>query len=105
MAIMKGWPLRQLDINNAFLHEKLHETVYMTQPPGFQDATNPHHVYRLNKEIYGLKQAPCAWYSTLKLAIMNLGFQKSKADPSLVIYHNEIVLCYLLVYVDDLVIT
>jgi len=105
MAIIKGWPLRQLDINNAFLHEKLHETVYMTQPPGFQDATNPHHVYRLNKEIYGLKQAPCVWYSTMKLAIMNLGFQKSKVDPSLVIYHNEIVLCYLLVYVDDLVIT
>jgi len=105
MTVMKGWSLRQLDVNNAFLHEKLHETVYMTQPPGFQDATNPHHVYRLNKAIYRFKQTPRAWYSALLLAIMNLGFQKSKVDPLLFIYHNETVLCYLLVYVDDLVIT
>lgn len=71
---MKGWSLRQLDVNNAFLHGKLQETVYITQPPGFQDATNPHHVCRLNKAIYGLKQAPRAWYSALKLALMHLGF-------------------------------
>lgn len=77
----------------------------MTQPPGFQDATNPHHVHRLNKAIHKLKHTPCAWYSTMLLVIMNLGFQKSKADPLLFIYHNETILCYLLVYVDDLVIT
>ena len=100
VAVMQGWSLWQLDVNNAFLHGNLDETVYMSQPPGFHDTTTPHHVCRLNKAIYGLKQAPRAWYSTLQL-----GFTNSKADPSLFIFHSEAVLCYLLVYVDDLVLT
>jgi hypothetical protein len=105
VAVMQGWSLRQLDVNNVFLHGNLHEIVYMSHPPGFQDTTTPHHVCRLNKAIYGLKQAPRAWYSALQQAILKLGFHNSKADPSLFIYHSATILCYLLVYVDDLVIT
>ena len=59
---------------------------------------------KLHKAIYGLKQASRAWYSALKLAIMGLGFQNSKANSSLLIYCQNSVICYLLVYVDDLVI-
>lgn len=102
---MQGWSLRQLDVNNAFLHDQLTETMYMAQPLGFKDASKLTHVGQLNKAIYGLKQAPRSWYSTLKLAIMNLGFTNSNMDSSLFIYHQHYVLCYLLVYVDDLVIT
>ena len=102
---MQGWSLRQLDVNNAFLHGDLIETVYMTQPPGFKDINKPNHVCRLRKAIYRLKQSPRAWYSALKLAIMGLGFQNSKADSSLFIYCQNSVICYLLVYVDDLVLT
>ena len=105
VAVMQGWSLRQLDVNNAFLHGDLTETVYMTQPPGFKDVNKPNHVCRLRKAIYGLKQAPRAWYSALKLAIMGLGFQNSKADSSLFIYCQNSIICYLLVYVDDLVLT
>jgi len=105
ISIMQGWSLRQLDVKNAFLHGKLHEIVYMIQPPCFKDLSNPNHVCRLQKTIYGLKQALREWYSALKKKFMALGFTNSKADNSLFIYKSASVLCFLLVYVDDLVIT
>ncbi|RVW75058.1 Retrovirus-related Pol polyprotein from transposon RE2 [Vitis vinifera] len=105
IAMMNGWPLRQMDINNAFLHGTLIETVYMTQPPGFKDTSKPDHVCRLRKAIYGLRQAPRAWYTALRTALFQLGFKNSKADSSLFIYTHGPIICYFLVYVDDLVIT
>jgi hypothetical protein len=103
--VMQGWSLRQLDVNNAFLRGKLHEIVYMIQPPGFKYLSYPNYVCRLQKTIYGLKQAPREWYSALKKKIMALGFTNSKADNFLFIYKTAFVLCFLLVYVYDLVIT
>ena len=85
IAVLKGWPQKQMDINNVFLNGSLTEIVYMMQPPGFKDASRPSHVCKLNNIIYGLKQAPQAWYTTLKTAILNLGFTQSRADPSLFI--------------------
>lgn len=55
LAIMNGWLLRQLDINNAFLHSHLEETVFMRQPPDFKDPSKPHYVCKLKKKIYDLK--------------------------------------------------
>ena len=103
--VMQGWSLRQLDVNNAFLRGKLHEIVYMIQPPGFKYLSYPNYVCRLQKTIYGMKQAPREWYSALKKKIMALGFTNSKADNFLFIYKTAFVLCFLLVYVYDLVIT
>jgi hypothetical protein len=105
VAVMQGWTLRQMDVNNAFLHGQITEDVYMSQPPGFKDQSKPNHVCRLRKAIYRLKQAPQAWYSTLKDALIHLGFHNSKADSSLFIYRSGSLICYLLVYVDELVLT
>jgi hypothetical protein len=77
----------------------------MRQPPGFEDPQAPHHVCRLDKSLYGLKQAPRAWYSRLSSKLYNLGFISSKADTSLFLYHKSGVTIYMLIYVDDIIVT
>ncbi|KAJ0816493.1 putative RNA-directed DNA polymerase [Helianthus annuus] len=105
LAVTKGWPLRQLDVQNAFLHGDLKETVYLQQPPGFVDPAKPDHVCLLHKSLYGLKQAPRAWFHRLSTALIGLGFKGSKTDPSLFILSARGTLLYMLVYVDDIIIT
>lgn len=105
LALSKDWPIHQLDVKNAFLHGTLTETVFCQQPSGFVDADKPHHVCRLNKSLYGLKQAPRAWFSRFTTFITSLGFTSSKSDPSLFIYHKGSATAYLLLYVDDIILT
>ena len=77
----------------------------MSQPPGFVDKDNPSYVCKLNKVIYGLKQAPRVWYHELRTLLLQFGFQNSYADTSFFIFHTDGHTMYLLVYVDDLIIT
>ncbi|RVW81302.1 Retrovirus-related Pol polyprotein from transposon RE2 [Vitis vinifera] len=83
----------------------LFEEVYMAQPPGFVDKDNPTHVYKLKKAIYGLKQAPRAWYLELNQFLIESGFTNSHVDTSIFILHSDDITIYLLVYVDDIIIT
>jgi hypothetical protein len=92
-------------VQNAFLHGVLEENVYMKQPLGFEDPSKPNYHCKLDKALYGLKQAPCAWYSRLSLKLQALGFIASKADISLFIYKKVSLTIYLLVYVDDIIVT
>jgi histone deacetylase 1/2 len=104
LAVSRNWSLRQVDIQNAFLHGELHEEVYMHQPPGFIDQKHPNFVCKLQKSLYGLKQAPRAWYSTLSQKVQSLGFQRSKADTSLFFLRRGRITIYMLIYVDDIII-
>ncbi|XP_028547811.1 uncharacterized protein LOC114578618 [Dendrobium catenatum] len=105
IALYFNWPVQQLDVANAFLHGNLSETIYIKQPKGFEDSTRPQHVCRLNKAIYGLKQAPRQWYNRFTAFLLTLGFSHSQADPSLLIYPKAQVSIFLLIYVDDILIT
>ena len=104
IAISRGWSLRQLDVQNAFLHGVLEEEVFMRQPPGYEDQSAPHYVCKLDKALYGLKQAPRAWYSRLNMQLQKLGFIPSKADTSLFFYHKDKITIFVLVYVDDIIV-
>jgi len=105
LAVTRGWCLRQLDVQNAFLHGVLEEEVYMKQPPGFENPRYPSFVCKLKKAIYGLKQAPRAWYSRLSSKLISLGFVSSKSDTSLFTYRKGSVEIYMLIYVDDIIVT
>jgi len=100
-----NWCVRQLDVSNAFFRGCIIETIFMEQPLGFIDAAYPHHVIKLHKVIYGLKQAPRAWFTRLSQAIFELRFHSSSVDTSLFIYYHSNVILYLLVYVNDILIT
>ncbi|OMO97681.1 Reverse transcriptase, RNA-dependent DNA polymerase [Corchorus capsularis] len=105
IALSSGWSLKQLDDDNAFLQGTLTDEVYMTQPPGFEDKDNPSHVCKLQKAIYGLKQAQRAWDQELSTFLLQYGFTNSTADASLFVYKSGSDLIYFLVYVVDLIVT
>ncbi|GJT00022.1 ribonuclease H-like domain-containing protein [Tanacetum coccineum] len=105
LAVTRDWPIHQLDVKNAFLHGQLSETVYMHQPPGFVDSAHPDYVCHLQRSLYGLKQAPRAWFQRFASFITRVGFQHSKTDTSLFVYHMGSDVAYLLLYVDDIILT
>ncbi|GJW05934.1 ribonuclease H-like domain-containing protein [Tanacetum coccineum] len=105
LATSRHWPIHQLDVKNAFLHGDLSETVYMHQPPGFRDSEHPDYVCLLQRSLYGLKQAPRAWFQRFASYITRSGFSHSRCDSSLFIYRQGTNTAYLLLYVDDIVLT
>ncbi|GJS89066.1 ribonuclease H-like domain-containing protein [Tanacetum coccineum] len=105
LAISRHWHVHQLDVKNAFLHGDLAETVYMHQPPGFRDPEHPDYVCLLQRSLYGLKQAPRAWFQRFAAYITTVGFTPSRCDSSLFIYRQGDDTAFLLLYVDDIVLT
>jgi hypothetical protein len=105
LAAHHRWSLRQLDVSNAFLHGFLKEDVFMQQPPGYVDSAFPTLVCKLHKSLYGLKQAPRAWFERFTRHLLAIGFCASVADPSLFVFRRNGVVLYLLLYVDDIILT
>ncbi|KAK2353155.1 putative mitochondrial protein [Trifolium repens] len=106
MAAIHHWPLHQLDIKNAFLHGELEEEVYMDQPLGFTIPGNSKLVCRLRRSLYGLKQSPRAWFGRFSSALIQFGMTRCEADHSVFFLHSSAgQRIFLVVYVDDIVIT
>jgi histone deacetylase 1/2 len=101
----KDWPTHQLDVSNAFLHGNLDERVFCRQPPGFENRDRPDHVCLLSKSLYGLRQAPRAWFTRFVGHVTTLEFIQSRSDASLFVLRRGRDMAYLLLYVDDMILS
>ena len=97
--------MRQIDIQIAFLHSNLSEEVYVLQPLGFHHPSLPNHICKLNKAIYVLKQELRAGFSLLSGKLLEFGFIASRVDSSLFTFLSNSLTMYVLIYVDDIIIT
>ncbi|GJX08771.1 putative ribonuclease H-like domain-containing protein [Tanacetum coccineum] len=84
-ASFMNFVVYQMDVKSAFLYGTIEEEVYVSQPPGFVDPEFPNKVYKVEKALYGLHQAPRAWYETLSTYLLDNGFYKGQIDKTLFI--------------------
>ncbi|GJS05726.1 putative ribonuclease H-like domain-containing protein [Tanacetum coccineum] len=102
-ASYKGFLVYQMDVKSAFLYGTIEEEVYVHQPPGFVDPAHPNKVYKVVKALYGLHQAPRAWYETLSSFLLENGFRRGTIDKTLFIKKNKSDIMLVQVYVDDII--
>ncbi|KAJ9552015.1 hypothetical protein OSB04_016060 [Centaurea solstitialis] len=102
-ASFKRFKVYQMDVKSAFLYGKIEEEVYVCQPPGFEDPKFPDKVYKLRKALYGLHQAPRAWYDTLSTYLLENQFDRGVIDKTLFIKKKESDLLLVQIYVDDII--
>ncbi|KAI3745001.1 hypothetical protein L1987_58101 [Smallanthus sonchifolius] len=102
-ASFKGFKVFQLDVKSAFLYGKVKDEVYVCQPPGFEDPLNPNMVFKLDKALYGLHQAPRAWYETLSTHLLANDFVRGKIDSTLFIKKSGGDYLLVQIYVDDII--
>nr|GEV79081.1 hypothetical protein [Tanacetum cinerariifolium] len=93
----------QMDMKSAFLYGRIEEEVYVCQPLGFKDPNHPNKVYKVVKALYGLHQAPRAWYKTLAKYPLGNGFYRGKIDQNLFIKRQKGDILLVQVYVDDII--
>ncbi|GKA43945.1 putative ribonuclease H-like domain-containing protein, partial [Tanacetum coccineum] len=102
-ASFMGFLVYQMDVKSTFLYGTIEEEVYVTQPPGFKDPDHPDKVYKVVKVLYGLHQAPRAWYETLANYLLSNGFKRGKIDQTLFIKKQKGDILLVQVYVDDII--
>ncbi|GJW59219.1 putative ribonuclease H-like domain-containing protein [Tanacetum coccineum] len=93
----------QMDVKSAFLYGNITEEVYVKQPPGFEDPAHPNKVYRVVKALYGLHQAPRAWYERLSTFLLKHGYRRGAIDKTLFIKKDRRDIMLVQVYVDDII--
>ncbi|GJT20107.1 ribonuclease H-like domain-containing protein [Tanacetum coccineum] len=103
IIVSMSCPVFQLDVNNAFLYGDSKEVVFTKLPEGYFSSDNK--VCRLEKYLYGLKQAHRQWNAKLTSTLIENGFSQSKSDYSLYTKSDKGVFLALLVYVDDIILT
>jgi hypothetical protein len=99
------WEVHHLDVKSAFLNGELAEEVYVRQPPGFVRNGEESKVLRLKMALYGLRQAPRAWYAKLDGSLATLGFVKCASEHAVYTRIKDGARLLLGVYVDDMIVT
>nr|GEX20193.1 putative ribonuclease H-like domain-containing protein [Tanacetum cinerariifolium] len=102
-ALFMGFLVYQMDVKSAFLYGTIEEEVYVCQPLGFEDSHFPDKVYKVEKALYGLHQAPRAWYDTLSTYLLENRFRKRIIDKTLFIKKDIDDILLVHVYVDDII--
>nr|GFA13319.1 putative ribonuclease H-like domain-containing protein [Tanacetum cinerariifolium] len=102
-ASFMGFMVYQMDVKSAFLYGTIEEEVYVCQPSGFEDPNHPDKVYKVVKALYGLHQAPRAWYETLANYLVENGFHRGKIDQTLFIKKQKGDILLMQIYVDDII--
>ncbi|GJV01851.1 putative ribonuclease H-like domain-containing protein [Tanacetum coccineum] len=102
-ASYMGFIVYQMDVKSAFLYGTIDEEVYVSQPLGFVDPKYPKKVYKVVKALYGLHQAPRAWYATLSTFLVKSGYKKGTIDKTLFIKKDKKDIMLVQVYVDDII--
>ncbi|GJR98747.1 putative ribonuclease H-like domain-containing protein [Tanacetum coccineum] len=102
-ASFMGFIMYQMDVKSAFLYGTIKEEVYVCQPPGFEDPHFPDKVYKVEKALYGLHQAPRAWYETLSTYLIENGFRRGTIDKTLFIKKDKGDFLLVYMYVDDII--
>ncbi|GJS96183.1 putative ribonuclease H-like domain-containing protein [Tanacetum coccineum] len=102
-ASFMGFTVYQMDVKSAFLYGNITEEVYVKQPPGFEDPAHPNKVYRVVKSLYGLHQAPRAWYERLSTFLLKHGYRRGAIDKTLFIKKDRRDIMLVQVYVDDII--
>ncbi|GJT85237.1 putative ribonuclease H-like domain-containing protein [Tanacetum coccineum] len=105
-ASYMGFIVYQMDVKSAFLYGKIDEEVYVSQPRqggGFPNPKYPEKVYKVVKALYGLHQAPRAWYATLSTFLLKNGYRRGTIDKTLFLKKDKHDIILVQVYVDDII--
>ncbi|GJY91517.1 putative ribonuclease H-like domain-containing protein, partial [Tanacetum coccineum] len=99
----EGIDYDEMDVKSAFLYGTIEEEVHMSQPLGFVDPKFPNKVYKVQKALYGLHQAPRAWYATLSTFLLKSGYRRGTIDKTLFIKKDKKDIMLVQFYVDDII--
>lgn len=105
LAAKYAWQVHHLDVKTAFLNREINEEVYVAQPEEYMQKGSEHMVYKLSKALYGLRQAPRAWYAKLRTCLENLGFNRFPYEHGAYTKREGNDFLIVGIYVDDLLVT
>lgn len=105
LAAKNSWEVHHLDVKTAFLNGEVQEEIYVSQPEGFVKRGNEHLIYKLLKALYGLRQAPRAWYAKLNQCLVDIGFSRCPYEHAVYVKKVAEEVLVIAIYVDDILVT